>query len=319
MRNPEKTVRWNDITIADLVFFEKLGATIAANVGGTMAVVAAAAGLTYAHCHNTLGKLESVGRFGRRLVNRDLMVLTKEGEEVLAYARRVLETYRVRPFGSSRPTLRIAATNRILTTLLASYFPQFLEKYREETQQELNIEILEATFDQLLTWLEVGEVELAFGGAATPGHKHEKLTHKLLRNDLRMVLVAPPKGYGMFSARKCKEGFKASMKDLASNNLCLIRRDQRGLFRNLPDPDPGYSRIVVDNYSSVLAMVRANAAVGLVINYSLPGDLLKFELADVSQHAQAFAIWERAGARLSVAAQSLRDFIGASKKRPKAK
>ena len=182
----------------------------------------------------------------------------------------------------------------------------------------MNIEILEATFEQLLNWLEVGEVELAFGGASTPGHKHEKLTHKLLRDDLRMILVAPPKGYGMFSVRRCKEGYKASLKDLAANNLCLIRRDQRGVFRNLPEPNPGYSRIVVDNYSSVLAMVRARAAVGLVINYSLPTDFLKFELADASQSAQAFAVWERSGSRLSAAAQSLRDFVGAAKKRSKA-
>ena len=125
MTEPQNTARWNDVTIADLLFFEKLGSTISASVGETMATVAAAAGLTYAHCHNTLGKLESVDRFGRRLVNRDRMTLTKEGEDVLAYARRVLETYRVRPFGTSRVTLRIAATNRILTTLLASYFPRF--------------------------------------------------------------------------------------------------------------------------------------------------------------------------------------------------
>lgn len=319
MRDQEKAARWNDITIADLVFMEKLGSAISAGVGDTLVAVAAAAGLTYAHCHNTLGKLESVDRFHRRLVDRERMALTREGEEVLAYARRVLETYRVRPFSSSRVTLRIAATNRILTTLLASYIPQFMENYRKETGQELNIEILEATFEQLLTWLEVGEVELAFGGASTPGHKHEKLTHKLIRNDLRMILVAPPKGYGTFSLRKHKEGFKASIKELASCNLCLIRRDQRGSFRNLPDPNPGYSRIVVDNYSSVIAMVRAGAAVGLVINYSLPSDLLKFELADTSQAAQSFAVWQRAGSRLSAAAESLRDCIGSSKKRSKAK
>lgn len=319
MVDPQNTMRWNDVTIADLLFFEKLGSTISASAGATMATVAAAAGLTYAHCHNTLGKLESVDRFGRRLVNRDRMILTKEGEEVLAYARRVLETYRVRPFASSRVTLRIAATNRILTTLLASYFPAFLEKYRADTGHELNIEILEATFEQLLNWLEVGEVELAFGGVATAGYKHEKLTHKLLRDDLRLILVAPPKGYGTFSVRRSKEGFKANLKDLATHNVCLIRRDQRGVFRNLPEPNPGCSRIVVDNYSSVLAMVRARAAVGLVINYSLPGDLLKFDLADASQSAQAFAVWERSGSRLSAAAQALRDFVGAGKKRLKAK
>lgn len=317
MSDHENSRRWSDVTIADLIFFEKLGSTISAGAGDTMQSVASTAGLTYAHCHNTLGKLESIERFGRRLVNRELIALTKEGEEVLAYARRVLDIYRVRPFRSSRVTLRIAATNRILTTLLASYFPVFMEDYRKKTGLELNIEILEATFEQLLTWLEVGEVELAFGGAST--HKHERLTHKAIRDDLRMIVVAPPKGTGIFSRRAQKEGFKPTIKDFASINFCLIRRDQRGTFKNLPEPNEGYTRIVVDNYSSVVAMVRAEAAVGLVINYGVPGDLLKFDLADTSQSAQSFAIWRRIGSPLSVAAQHLYDCVGASKKRVKAK
>jgi DNA-binding transcriptional LysR family regulator len=317
MTNPENARRWHDVTIADLIFFEKLGSTISGGAGDSMLAVASAAGLSYPHLHNTLGKLESIERFGRRLVNRELIALTKEGEEVLAYARRVLDVYRVRPFKSSRVTLRIAATNRILTTLLASYFPAFMENYRKKTGLELNIEILEATFEQLLTWLEVGEVELAFGGAST--HKHEKLMHVAIRDDLKMIVVAPPKGIGVFSRRAQKEGYRPTVRDFASTNFCLIRRDQRGTFRNLPEPKEGYSRIVVDNYSSVVAMVRAEAAVGLVINYGVPGDLLKFDLADASQSAQSFAIWRRIGSPLSDAAQHLYDCVGASKKRAKAK
>ncbi len=275
-----KKGRRSDLTIAELSFFEQFGSTLAGGAGDSILSASKAAGFTYAHCHNTLGKLESVSRFGRKLVDRQRMELTKEGAEVLAYARSVLESYRARPFQTSRVTLRIAATNRILTTMLASFFPSFMEEYRKQTGHELDVEILEATFEQLLTWLEIGEVELAFGGATTPGHKHDKLTHRLLRDDLRMILVAPPKGHGAFTVRKHKEGYKASIKDLAATNLCLIRRDQRGAFRDLPEPNPGVTRIVVDNYSSVLAMVRAQAAIGLMINYSLPGDLLKFELAD---------------------------------------
>lgn len=317
MSDTENPRRWSDVTIADLLFFEKLGSTISGGAGDSMLAVATAAGLSYPHFHNTLGKLEGIERFGRRLVNREVIALTKEGEEVLAYARRVLEAYRVRPFKTGRVTLRIAATNRILTTLLASYFPVFMENYRKETGQELNIEILEATFEQLLTWLEVGEVELAFGG--TSQHKHDKLTHKAIRDDLRMIVVAPPKGLGIFSRRAQKDGYKPTVKDFASTNFCLIRRDQRGTFRNLPEPNEGYSRIVVDNYSSVVAMVRAEAAVGLVINYGVPGDLLKFDLADSSQSAQSFAIWRRAGGPLSVVAQTLYDCVAAGKKRPKRK
>ncbi|HAC91749.1 MAG TPA: hypothetical protein DCF63_14150 [Planctomycetaceae bacterium] len=112
--------------------------------------------------------------------------------------------------------------------------------------------------------------------------------------------------------------FRQSVKDLASTNFCLIRRDQRGTFKNLPEPSAGFSRIVVDNYSSVLAMVRAEAAVGLVINYGVPVDLLKFDLADSSLSAQSFAIWSRTGSPLSVAAQTLYNSVGSTKRRARA-
>jgi len=69
----------------------------------------------------------------------------------------------------------------------------------------------------------------------------------------------------------------------------------------------------------VIALVLARAAVGLAVNYSLPGDLLKFELADTSQAAQSVAVWQRAGGRLSAAAEALRDCVGSSKKRSKPK
>jgi len=121
------------------------------------------------------------------------------------------------------------------------------------------------------------------------------------------------------SRRAKKEGFQPVVKDFASTNFCLIRRDQRGTFKDLPEPNESYSRIVVDNYSSIVAMVRAEAAVGLVINYEVPGDLLKFDLVDVSQSALSFAIWHRIGSPLSIAAQHLYDCVGASKKRVKAK
>jgi len=316
MAKNQDSRRWSDITIAELIFFEKLGSIISGGAGDSMLSVTAITGMSYAHCHNTLGKLESYERFGRRLVNRELITLTKEGEEVLAYARRVLDVYRQRPFKTSRVTLRIAATNRILTTLLSSFFPVFMDNYRKQSGQELNIEILEASFEKVLEWLEVGEVELAFGGASA--HKHERLTHKALRDDLRMIVVAPPKGVGVFSRRAAKEGFRPSVKDLASTNFCLIRRDQRGTFKNLPEPSAGFSRIVVDNYSSVLAMVRAEAAVGLVINYGVPVDLLKFDLADSSLSAQSFAIWSRTGSPLSVAAQTLYNSVGSTKRRARA-
>jgi DNA-binding transcriptional LysR family regulator len=302
--------RWSDVTIAELLFFEKIGSTLSASRCESMARVASRSEINHAHFHNTLKRLEGRTRFSRRLVDRKLVTLTKAGEEVLAYARNVLATYRSRPFQTGRETLRIAATNRILTTLLATYLPRFIASYKEKTGQDIDIEILEANFEQVLSWLDVGEVELAFGGMNPSSHNHPKLIHQSIRNDLRMVVIAPPKGLGMFTIKKQREQMKVHLGDLGTTNVCLIRRDYRGDFRKLPNAEHGFSRIVVDNYSSVVSVVRAGAAVGLVINYGLPNDLLKFEFSDTILSAQNFAVWRRKGIELSTTAQALQETVG---------
>ncbi len=326
MKKAGQRQRWNDVTIAELVFFERLGTFLLGNRSKSMVQVAEATGFTNAHCHNTLAKLESLSRFGKRLVDRQNISLTKEGGEVLVYARSVLSAYRLRPFESGRTMLRIAATNRVLTTLLASRIPAFLENFKSKFDTDVDIEILEATFEQVLAWLELGEVELAFGGVNISGNSHAKvvvesseshpkLVAESLREELHMVLVAPPKGLGPYSLRNKRDGMKVSMKSLDTTNLCLIRRDLRGDFRALPPPAAGYTRIVVDNYSSVLAIVRSRAAVGLLIDQGIPSDLLKFEFSDSNLSAQNFAVWHRKGIELSDAATALKDSLGVGRKK----
>jgi len=317
MRKTATKRKKSDITIAELVFFEKIGSILSSSSCRSMLQVALAAGFTNAHSHNALAKLEGQQRFGKPLVDRKRFSLTKDGEEVLAYARRVLDSYRLRPLQSSRVTLRVAATNRILTTLLSSFIPQFIQTYRDQTGTDIDIEILESSFDQVLRWLEIGEVEMAFGGVTITSDSHPKLDLDLLGTNLGMVLVAPPKGLGSFSIRNRNEGMKVSFKSLESTNLCLIRRDLRGEFKNLPHPAEGCTRIVVDNYSSVIAMVRARAAVGIVINCGIPADFLKFEFADMSLSAQKFALWYRKGYELLDAAKALKETVGVAKKKTK--
>jgi DNA-binding transcriptional LysR family regulator len=307
--------RGSDVTVAELTFFEKIGSTLSASGCPSMAQVAAKSDIVHSYFHDTLKRLEGRSRFNRRLVDRKLVTLTKAGEEVLAYARRVLAPYRKRPFQTGRETLRIAATNRILTTLLATHLPKFIETCKTSTDKDIDIEILEANFEQVLAWLEVGEVELAFGGMNPSSHSHPKLVHHSLRTDLRMVVIAPPKGLGMFSVKHQKEQMKVELEDLGTTNVCLIRRDHRGDFRNLPKAEHGFSRIVVDNYSSVVSVVRAGTAVGLVINYDLPNDLLKFEFSDTILSAQNFAVWRRKGIEVSETAHTLLQTVGVASKR----
>ena len=112
---------------------------------------------------------------------------------------------------------------------------------------------------------------------------------------------------------------KVDLKSLDTTNLCLIRRDLRGEFGELPPPAAGYTRILVDNYSSVIAMVRARAAVGIVINCGIPNDFLKFDFEDTDLSAQKFALWQRKGYELSQAAKSLKEAVGIAKKRKNSK
>jgi hypothetical protein len=65
----------------------------------------------------------------------------------------------------------------------------------------------------------------------------------------------------------------------------------------------------------VVSVVRAGAAVGLVINFGLPNDLLKFEFSDTILSAQNFAVWRRKGIELSTTAQALQETVGGGMKR----
>ncbi len=254
-------------------------------------------------------RLISKERFSRKLVIRDSPKLTRDGQEAFGYARKVLSAYHLQPFQHKRFTLRIAATNRILTTMLAPFFQTFVENYKLKTGEDIDIEILETTFEQSLHLLETGEVELAFGAGNDSKNRHRKLVPRTLISDLQIVLIAPRQGMYGFTKRRENEGKKASIAELKRANLCLIRRDFRDSFSEEIPPDQGFSRIIVDNYSSVIAMVQAKAAVGLVVDIGIPGDLLKFSLAESHLSQQVFAVWQHDDAKLSEAGGMLWDYV----------
>jgi DNA-binding transcriptional LysR family regulator len=298
--------RWSGISIAELLFLEKLGATLSSgDTDRSMLQVAKRAGFNYSHLHNTLIRLESLERFNRKLVHRETAKLTRDGIEALGYARKVLSAYRLQPFQNNRVTLRIAATNRILTTMLAPNFQTFCEKYKQDTGNDIDIEILETSFEQSLQLLETAEVELAFGAGNDAEKRHRKLVARPLINDLQIVLIVPRQGMYGFTKRRENEGKKASVAELKRANLCLIRRDFRDSFSQEIPPAPGFSRIIVDNYSSVISMVQAEAAVGLVVDIGVPRDLLKFSLAESHLSKQIFAVWQHVDAKPSAAAGML--------------
>ncbi len=294
------------MSIAELMFLESLGAACSAtNVGGSLLQVVQRAEITSSHAYTTLNRLEGSERFGRVLVDRKTAKLTRDGEEALGYARKVLAAYRLQPFHSNRFTLRIAATNRILTTMLAPHLSIFADLYRKETDNDIDFEILETTFDRALQHLEHGEVELAFGGANQDRANHPKLVRRQLLSDLQLVVVASRKS--AFATVECEQidGRKVSLDELKKTDLCLIRRDYRDSFDNEFPPEPGFTRFVVDNYSSVIAMAREGKAVGLVVDYGIPADLLKFPLAESHVSKQNYSVWQHVDGNLSKAAHLL--------------
>lgn len=302
--------RWSGITIAELMFLKKLGATLSSgDPGSSMLQVAKRAGVNYAYLHNALGKLESRERFNRKLVVRDSPKLTRDGAEAYGYACKVLAAYDLQPFQQGRITLRIAATNRILTTMLAPLFQTFVENFKQKNKEDIDIEILETTFEQSLHLLETSEVELAFGAGNDAKKRHPKLVQRPLISDLQIVLIAPRQGMYGFNKRRETDGRKARLSELKRTNLCLIRRDFRDSFAEEIPPDPGFSRLIVDNYSSVISMVQAEAAVGLVVDIGIPGDLLKFSLAESHLSQQIFAVWQHVDAKPSEAAAMLWDSV----------
>jgi DNA-binding transcriptional LysR family regulator len=317
MTQVEEKKRGNEPTLAELAVLEQLCNILLSGGVRSFRQLANKSTFTYTHCYQTLADLEGEDRFGRVLIDRDTLTLTKDGREVFAYARNVLDAYRLRPFEAQREVLRIAVTNRILTTILSPYIAQFMERFKRETNKDLDIHFTETTFDKTLKALEIGEVELAFGSVHSTTLTHSKLIQRTIRADLKVILIAPPNGLSQFTRERYDRGEGVTLKELEKADICLIRRDDRSLFSGKCRPEEGFSRLVCDNYSSIVSLVRAEAGVGLVINNGLPSDLLRFEITDCQQNNQHFAVWERKRGKLSTAAKLLLDTVINRKPRTK--
>lgn len=255
-----------------------------------------------AHCQKTLDRLESRERWGRRLINRNTVQLTADGRAAYQYACAVLEQHASGPFSRQRETIRVGTSNRVMTAFLAPKLRHFLA---DRNGADVDLELRELSLDQMLMELRLGQIEIAIGGAPLEPLPRG-LTRRSILGALPTVLIAGAGGCGVYDERLLAAGHRVRLAELSAADVCLIRQDWHGALALLPRPEAGYSRIIVDNYASVVSVAQSGAAVGLVLDMGLPAGILKFEL-EPSERPQPreLSVWTRSGDDLSPTAQRL--------------
>ncbi len=283
------------------------------------------------YCLKILETLRGPRRWNRVLINTTTLKITDDGERAYEYACRILAAQAADPFASRRETLRIGTTNRVMTAFLGPKVREFLWQHRirqsraTEASQfvaDVDLELRESSLDAILTALRREEIDIAIGGVPLDGMPPD-LDHSFIDGRLETVLLAG-KGYpGDFTERRMKEGRRVKWSELAQANMCIIRSDLHGVLGHLPQPAAGYTRIVVDNYASVVSVVRSGAAVGLVLDMGqlnvevLDRDTMKFELEDTKDRPKArrLAIWTRRGHKPTPTAATFIDAVLSTEKK----
>lgn len=277
-------------------------------------------------CLKVLDTLKGPDRWNRALVNTSTLKITDDGERAYDFACRILAAHVADPFAGRRETLRIGTTNRVMTAFLGPKIREFLWQHRVRQSQtakaggvvaDVDLEMRESTLDTILTQLRREEIEIAIGGVPLDGMPPD-LDHCAIDGRLETVLIAAKNGCGDFTKSRLQEGRRVKWSELACADMCLIRSDLYGVLGHVPAPAAGYSRIVVENYASVVSVVKSGAAVGLVLDMGLlDSDTLKFELEESKDRPKArrLAIWTRRGGKLSPTAAAFIEAVTASDKK----
>lgn len=263
------------------------------------------------YCKATLERLKGATRWKRSLIHFGQMKITEDGQRAYQYACRVLDVHAAGPFGRLREKLRIGTTNRVMTAFLGPKLHEFLMLRRRTVDArtiDVDLELQESTLDAILDSLRQEQIDLAIGGVPTEGQPLD-LDKVGIGKSLPTVLIAGKKGCGRFN--KAREASKEPVRwdELAQADICVIRSDLQGALAHLPKPADGYSRIVVDNYASVVSVALSGAAVGLVLDMGIPKELLlQFEV-EARIKPRALAVWKRKNEKLGPLAQSFLEVV----------
>jgi DNA-binding transcriptional LysR family regulator len=255
-----------------LRFFVDLGDNLAA---------AAAQGANYKSLRELAGKmpyaasylfrcLEELRKvYGQPLVNQDNVMLTPAGEAILAWAKELLALHargRQWPIGG-RERVVIGTSNLILSLVLPEIVRDFLKerprrKGKDPDLSDLDLTFLESDVEQVILALQQGKIHAAIRGLPLTG-RLPGLSIETLQEEIATIMIASP-AHERWGHDTRNRRTDVTMKELATETVCLVAADQYELLAGLPRPKRGGSRIVVENYSSLVALVRAGAAVGFL-------------------------------------------------------
>jgi DNA-binding transcriptional LysR family regulator len=207
--------------------------------------------------------------YGRQLVNRSTVTLTKEGETVHAWANALLELHargKQWPIGD-REQIQIGASSWILNFLVPEIVRAFfadLAKRKHRTPDLPDVDLVFAEYDveQILVGLRKGAVHAGLAAVFATG-PYPDLTIKTVRDRVATVMIASSHHvrWGKDTRRHQNE---VDLADLVGETLCVIEADLYRVLIGLPEPRPGQNRILVENYATVSSLVRAGVAVGFL-------------------------------------------------------
>lgn len=219
---------------------------------------------------NVFRALEELRKvYGRQLVNRSTVTLTKEGETVFGWAKALLDHHAKGtkwPIGA-KEEIHIGTTNWILTFLLPEVIQSYLAgraKRGRKTHDLFEVDLAFGEYDveQLLVDLRKGVVHAGLAAVFAAGPWPD-LVVETIRERVETVMIASSddERWGNDVRRRRKD---VSLSDVAGETQCVIKPDLDTVLAGLPEPVPPRSRIVVESYASVVALVKARVAIGFI-------------------------------------------------------
>jgi DNA-binding transcriptional LysR family regulator len=170
------------------------------------------------------------------------------------------------PIGD-REQIRIGASSWILHFLLPEIARSYLAGLAERKGQNRDLPDVDLVFgeydvEQILAGLRKGAVHAGLAAVFTPG-PFPDLAVQILRERVSTVMIASSEHerWGRDARRQTKD---VAFADLVGETLCVIEADLYRVLAKLPEPTLGVNRILVQNYVTVAALVRAGVAVGFI-------------------------------------------------------
>jgi len=207
--------------------------------------------------------------YGRRLVKGSPVTLTPEGEAVYAWAKTLLQLHAKGtkwPIGQ-RELIRIGTSNWILNFLMPEIVRAFLEKRAKlktpnAKVPELDLVFAEYDVEQLLVDLRKGTVHAGLAAILASG-PWPGLDVQTLRKDVGTVMIASSQ-HERWGENTRKSRTHVMLDEIAEETVCVIEADLYTVLPGLREQKKVGNRILVENYASVISLVRTVVAVGFI-------------------------------------------------------